>query len=162
MDTSTFETVAEIAVGLVGFSGIVLALRPRVDANPIDRARFVDLLVAGFGVVFLSFLPGLLDSLFSDSATAWRFASAAQAAWFALAILSAVRRFEGPVPVINAVGVVIGAAFAVALAIVASGPWVHYAYSVYFAALLWGLFVAAMEFSLLLLAGQEDASSDGS
>lgn len=140
-------------MSLVGFSGIVLALRPQAHANPIDRTRLVDLLVAGFSVVFASFLPALLDSLPFDEAAAWRLASFTFAMWYAFGILNGLWRLRGHVPAPNAVGAVIGTCFTVTLLVVASGAWLDHAYSVYLAALLWGLLIAAMEFALLLLAG---------
>jgi len=157
LNTSTFETVAELALSLVGFSGIILAVRPRVHANRIDRTRLVDLLVAGFGVTFASFLPALLNS-FLDEGAAWRLASVALGAWFAFGIVSALWRMGGRLPLPNSVGSLIGTGFAGALMVVASGRWVDHAYGVYFAALLWALCVAALEFALLLLAGQDDAT----
>jgi len=156
VNTSSFETIAELALGIVGFSGIVLALRPRVHANPIERVRLVDLLVAGFGVVFMSFLPVLFDTLPFDQATAWRLASFAVAAWFAVGILTAVWRLRGRVPAPNVIGSLIGLGLSAALLGVSAGAWLDHAYSIYLAALLWGLFVAAMEFALLLLAGLDD------
>lgn len=121
LNTSTFEMIPELALVLIGFSGIVLALHPRAHATPFDRVRLVDLLVAGFGVVFASFLPALFDSLLVDEAVAWRLASLAVGAWYAFGILSAAWRFRGRVPAPNAVGSVIGTGFAVALLVVASG-----------------------------------------
>ena len=161
MSTSAFETIAALAVSIVGFTGIVLALRPRVHADRIDRARLVDLLVAGFGVAFASFLPALLNALLPNEDAAWRLASGVLGAWFTFGILSAFWRMGGlgRMPAPNVVGSLIGMGFAVILMVVASGHWIDHAYGVYFAALLWGLLVAAMEFAILLLAGQDEANA---
>ncbi len=157
MSMPDFSTIAEIAVALVGFSGIVLAIGSGGHGSEdIDRARLADLLIAGFGVVFLALLPTFFV-LFLQQELTWRVVSGIFAAWFLLGIASFWIRMKADfvrAPA-NAFGSVIGAGFIIGLLGVCFGIWIEIAHAIYFAALLWGLFVAAMEFTLLLLGLQK-------
>ena len=71
--TETLQTIAEIAIALVGFSGIVAVLGRRSSGrwSLSERIRFRSLLEQSLLVVFLSFLPSLLLRSTSPEA-AWR------------------------------------------------------------------------------------------
>ena len=58
------QTIAEVGIGLAGFSGLIVALRR--DAGPLDEVRKFRLkllLLLAFGAIFLSFLPDLLAGM---------------------------------------------------------------------------------------------------
>jgi hypothetical protein len=77
-------TVAELAVGIAGFSAIVAAFSRQGEYHEADVARFRLLFTAAAAAVGLAFVPGLLsDSDFSGQSL-WRIASAIMiAVWFA-------------------------------------------------------------------------------
>lgn len=65
------QTIAEIAVALVGFSGIVVTLGHRNASKPLDVSRLLIMLRAGFSAMFLSLLPIVLN-LFIAPNWLWR------------------------------------------------------------------------------------------
>lgn len=75
-NTQTSQTIAEVAIALAGFSGIVAVLGQRSSGewSPTERLRLRLLLEASLLVVFLSFLPSLMLRGTSASA-AWRVSS---------------------------------------------------------------------------------------
>ncbi len=69
-----FRTLAEIAIALAGFTGIVVALNGRSPdgRSPIGSARLRALLLESLGVVFFAFMPSLVDSALQNTALTWR------------------------------------------------------------------------------------------
>jgi hypothetical protein len=76
-EAETFRTLAEIAIALAGFTGIVAVLGRRVrgEWTPLEWARLRDLLLASLGVVFFAFIPELLYSVIPELPTVWRISS---------------------------------------------------------------------------------------
>ena len=72
-NTQTLETIAEVAIALAGFSGIVAVLGQRSSGkwSPTERVRLRLLLEVSLLAVFLSFLPSLMLRGTSPIA-AWR------------------------------------------------------------------------------------------
>lgn len=71
-------TMAEVAVGLAGFSGVVAAFsRTREDFAPEDRVRFLMLVGGTFFVILLAFVPFLLDLGGMPEEETWRWSSGA-------------------------------------------------------------------------------------
>ena len=55
------QTIGEVGIGLVGFSGLILALRKSVGPlTEVHKYRLQVLFSLSFGAIFLSFLPELL------------------------------------------------------------------------------------------------------
>lgn len=82
--------VAEIAVALAGFTGIVGAFKHRSSIwTPEDLGNLATLLRASISALFLSLLPYLLHLLTTDPEIAWRIA----AATLALVMGSNIYRF---------------------------------------------------------------------
>jgi hypothetical protein len=74
-----FLTIAEVSLGLVGFSAVVVALRQIRD---VERSKFQHfmarmLIEAGFTCLFLALLPLLLELLGVPSARRWQLCCAA-------------------------------------------------------------------------------------
>ena len=72
----SFQTIAEIALGLAGFSGLVVALRR--DAGPLDtiqKYRMSVLFSLAFGAMFLALTPDLIVNLGAGEQTFWRYAA---------------------------------------------------------------------------------------
>ena len=62
MESSEYlYTVAEVAVALVGFAGIVIALRHRESGlSGLDRSFVTDMVQRGLAALFFALLPLLL------------------------------------------------------------------------------------------------------
>ena len=70
------QTIGEVGIGLVGFSGLILALRKRVGPlSEIHKYRLQVLFSLSFGAIFLSFLPELLFTFGVRIALVWKLAS---------------------------------------------------------------------------------------
>jgi hypothetical protein len=70
-------TIAEIAVGLAGFSGVVAAFLQRGGLPPADRLRFVGIFVTAFIAVVLAFVPIALEHGGLRDGSLWRLSSGA-------------------------------------------------------------------------------------
>jgi hypothetical protein len=71
------QTIGEIGIGLVGFSGLILALRKSVGPlTEIHKYRLQILLSLSFGAIFLSFLPELLFTFGVSTSALWKLSSA--------------------------------------------------------------------------------------
>ena len=73
----SLQIIAEIGLGLAGFSGLIVALRKDVGPlTAVQKYRLQILLSLAFGAMFLSFLPELLFSFGTDPQDVWRLSSA--------------------------------------------------------------------------------------
>ncbi len=74
----SLQTIAEISIGLAGFSGLVVALRK--DSGPLDdvqKYRLRILFSLSFGAMFLSLLPDTLANFAVPGERVWFASSAA-------------------------------------------------------------------------------------
>ena len=64
-----FRTLAEIAIAIAGFTGIVVALKGRSssDRAVIGSARLRAPLLESLGVVCFAFMPSLVDSALQNA-----------------------------------------------------------------------------------------------
>ena len=70
------QTIGEVGIGLVGFSGLILALRKSVGPlNEVHKYRLQVLFSLSFGAIFLSFLPELLFTFEVKDDLVWKLAS---------------------------------------------------------------------------------------
>jgi hypothetical protein len=148
------RTLAEIAVALAGFTGIVVALERRSSSahTGTNRARLRELLLASLGVVFFAFLPTLLAGAGVDDRWAYR---ASQVPFVAYHVLLMALFFRSAsltqlaltewLPLPLALGTIL-----LQLA-TAFGLLSNQLYVVYLLGLLWFLFIACINFVLLLL-----------
>jgi hypothetical protein len=68
-------TIAEIAVGLAGFSGVVAGFIQRGGLSAADRLRFIALFITAFATLVLAFIPiALAYGGFQDESI-WRLSS---------------------------------------------------------------------------------------
>lgn len=77
-----FQTIAEVAIGLAGFSSLVVALRR--DAGPlsnIQKFRMSVLFGMAFGAMFLSFTPWLLSASGVSPDFVWKIAALTMITW---------------------------------------------------------------------------------
>ena len=74
----SLQTIAEVGIGLAGFSGLIMALRRNTGPpDDIQRFRLNLLFILAFGAIFLSFVPELLQSINVPEERIWFNASAA-------------------------------------------------------------------------------------
>jgi hypothetical protein len=69
-------TIAELAIAIAGFSGVVVAFGHRGELTPVDRWRFASLLAISMGAAVLAFLPSVLHLLGISGSFLWRVSSA--------------------------------------------------------------------------------------
>jgi hypothetical protein len=68
-------TIAELAIALAGFSGVVVAFGHQGELNAIDRWRFFCLLSLSVGAAVMAFLPSVLHLQGISGASLWRVSS---------------------------------------------------------------------------------------
>lgn len=153
------STIAEVGLGLAGFTGILVALgRTGAAFSRPEVLRLLLLLVSSFGAVFLALLPFALHESGVDDAACWRLSSAILAAFTSIALAYLgyqIQRhraefgelFSGTVFVVVTTGsiaiVVLQVGNVVGLgARPRSGPYVF--------GLLWLLFIASLQFARIL------------
>jgi hypothetical protein len=88
MIPDSLQTIAEISIGLAGFSGLVVALRK--DPGPLDdiqKYRLRILFSLSFGAMFLSLLPDTLVNFGVPEARVWFDSSAAMFGYSLLFVL---------------------------------------------------------------------------
>ena len=76
--TETLNTLAEIAITLIGFSGIVIIFGKRFTRGltPKEKIQFYTLLATPMTVLFCSFIPTLLSTILDDPELIWRLSNA--------------------------------------------------------------------------------------
>jgi hypothetical protein len=80
-ENETLRTLAEVAVALTGFTGIVAVLGRRAGGEwtPLELLRLRMLLETSLAVLFLALLPLLLQALRPSEASLWRVGNGVQA-----------------------------------------------------------------------------------
>ena len=152
-------TIAQAALGIAGFSGVMSAFMKRPGKlTGVETYRVAVLLGVSFGAMFLAFLPLVLDALGSAGPLLWAQASAVMAA-FSLVMLSvfllASWRISRQAPEIFNWWVMGGTALGhlanIVLQLVSATHASDLAgHGVYVVGLVWYLFHAALQFSRML------------
>jgi hypothetical protein len=153
--TDTFETIAEIAIALTGFTGIVTVLgrRGRGDWSARDLFRVKALLYWSLSTMFLAFLPTFLLGLGEVVAAPWRVAHGVFACFHSAVFVwffREVGRTGTRLSRFAYSSLVIGALVLFAEILVACGLFQEQAPSLYLLALLWFLYLAAGSFAMIL------------
>ena len=78
-------TIAEMAIGVAGFSAIVGAFTGSKALTVTDRRRFVWLFTNAFVAALLAFVPVILREAFSSGPELWRYSSLSMAVVWVLA-----------------------------------------------------------------------------
>ena len=77
MIPDSLQTIAEISIGLAGFSGLIVALRKTPGPlTEVQKFRLPILFTITFGAMFLSLLPDMLQSFKLPEGRIWPVASA--------------------------------------------------------------------------------------
>jgi hypothetical protein len=167
--TEILSTLAQIALGLVGFTGVVIALdHEPSEMNRVRAFRMNVLVFPSSGALFLALLPLVLNFLFVDTGELWKISNAANAiftlgylAW----IVPASRATMKVAPEIFNMSVwrffVSGHWINVLIQILAVTPVLNKInVGVYLSGLLWLLFVSLVQFRRMLLIHQAKNHGD--
>jgi hypothetical protein len=157
------QTIAEVAIAVTGFTGIVVALdeRGRATWTGFARARFRILLAGSLAALLLALLPFLLHHNEVPPRTVWSSCSALVAVFMVPMVVVDVRSFRRHADEIpgferRAAPLVAGLGAALWLSQVLNALRLH-AFGPYLAAPLWFLAFSALAFVRLLL----DRDADG-
>jgi hypothetical protein len=97
-----YQTITEVAIGLAGFSGLVVALRRGTGPlSEIQKFRMSVLFGMTFGALFLSMTPGVLTTFGVIEKTTWALSATAMIVWSSLFVyywISRSRQVAGTVP----------------------------------------------------------------
>jgi hypothetical protein len=154
MHGDEYQTLSEIAIGLAGFSGIIITLQQKqsYEIVALRRARLGDLLFALLGVVFFSVFPTLIEGVSGDANSALRISQFLFGCYHiylvSLFFRAAVGAEFDPTEwlMMPFVFGVLFAQFSTAF-----GFFAAYIDAAYLLSMVWFLFIAAFNFLLLLL-----------
>jgi len=157
-DLSILEGIAEVAVSLTGFAGIVATFQFREDSTP-SSGQIVGLSImvsTGLAGVFLSYLPFLLLSFTSDLSIVWPAASLVMILYMMWLMNFVHSHMRGKVNnpsarVIFSLLQTVSALIVVLLILNCTGYGLEPGIGPYLLGLLFGLFVVAVNFWRLLL-----------
>lgn len=158
------STVAEVSIGLAGFSGIVVAfIHRKGQMSALDRLRLGVLLVAAFAAVILVLVPFALHHLGIDGDPLWSTASVVMSLLMSMqiaAMLVLIRRFyRSHHEIFNVwvIGPVITTYIGMILLQImnTSGAFWHPSLGVYYIGLLWLVTHAAIQFTRILFVRPE-------
>jgi len=154
-------TITELAIGLAGFSGVVVAFTRREGLRQDDRYYFVALLSSTFSAVLLAFVPVVLHHVGFAGSALWKGSSAVMLiVWVILnaTMLVRARRITW-----NPIGKSFGnAQFGLTLAALSStianlvGWPMESGAALYLVGLVLWLASAGMVFALLVLVGAQE------
>jgi hypothetical protein len=156
-----FRVIAEVAITLTGFIGIVVVLHHR--DRPFSRLGLATILGTSIGAVLFAFLPDLLDGVIGVDA-AWRVSAGAFGLYHLFLIVNhQVRqrsiRANTPIQLIITLASlpVVGLKLAVGLGYLM--PW---AFEIYYLGLLWCVGIAACLFAMILFDANDAEAAEAS
>lgn len=155
----TLYVIAEIAIAVTGFSGIVMVFGRRIDSHLIDsqlkeeKVRLITMLRASLAAMFCSFLPLVVEFFITEPDHVWRASSAILGTVMSLNVTFFIRSAvfnRLSVSLFQKVTVFGGIAMILALfsSVIGLIPWT---FQIYIIALIWMLFVASNNFVLLVV-----------
>ena len=69
-------TIAEISIGIAGFSGVIAAFLQRGGLHPLDRVRFAMIFAFSFTTLVLAYVPIVVSHLLDETSGIWVHSSA--------------------------------------------------------------------------------------
>ena len=165
--TEALATIAEVAIGLAGFSGIVVVLSRTYERRltPLERYRLFILLVPSLATTFLALVT--LALVASDVPGAFRIGSLLLAVfclWFPASRVRKTIRFHRRVPdLINAAVVwslLAGYLLVASLSLLHAFGVITEVPAVLLLGLLWPLFQSAVQFARMLFIRPQDPDAD--
>lgn len=158
MDIELFMGIAQLGLGLAGFSGVVVSFGGSSRMDEVVMFRLGVLLAPAFGAVFQSLLPPILAGAGLSDQTVWRISAATLAIGsiiFLSWLIDQGRRWRPRYPIffhpVLYLGVRIGYIINVVLQVaMAAGLWGSAAEGIYTAGLSWLLLHGSLQFARLL------------
>lgn len=81
--------IAEIAIGIAGFSGVVAAFLQRGGLHEVDRVRFINLFSTAFSTLVLAYVPIVVSHLVDEPDRIWSLSSGVMVvAWLSATTLA--------------------------------------------------------------------------
>ena len=151
MNFEAFRTLAEVATGLTGFVGVILAIRSRTD--PLPRLQLVGFLQNSLAVLLFSLLPEFLVETFGHAILVMRVLCCVLALYHLGIMINYVWKQRN----LLAMSLVQKSITLLSLPViilklsVAAGLFLGYAGNIFYFGLLWHLCVAIYIFSQILL-----------
>jgi hypothetical protein len=153
-ELGSFETLAQIALGIAGFSGVVVAVSDRpADQERSDSLRILSLLVVSLGALVLALLPSGLALADVPRAWIWRSGSAAAvvatsawAAYFPRRMGRLPRGVLFPTPILASLSVLSVVNLGAQL-LNSAGLFPGTAASIYYFGIVWALLFSAAIFA---------------
>ena len=151
------QTIAEVAVTIVGFTGVVFAIGRYSNAGTTatQRMGIVHLLIPASLSMFLALLPLVLLYAVEDSAELWRYLNLLIGVIHVGGITDATRRIiRGQA--LDPIKLQVALLFVAYLLIItnlaiAFGYLAHLATAVYIGSICWLMFISVLQFVLLIL-----------
>ncbi len=85
-------TISELAIGLAGFSGVVVAFTRGGALRPTDRFRFITLFTSALSVLVVAFVPFGFHHAGQTGPTLWMASSAVQlVSWVSIFVVLGIR-----------------------------------------------------------------------
>jgi hypothetical protein len=151
MDFQAFRTLAQVATGLTGFVGVILAIRSRTD--PLPRRQLIGFLQNSLAVLLFSLLPEFLVDTFGHAILVMRALCGVLAVYHLSIMINYMRKQKNLLAMSLARKSITLLSLPVILLqlSVVSGFFLGYAGDVFYLALLWHLCIGIYIFSQILL-----------
>lgn len=154
---SVLAVIAGVAATFIGFTGVIFAVgrSSRDGWSPTERTALLNLLMPSVVVLFLAFIPMVASTGITSQTLIWRGSNGLLAIIHLALVTSAFRaaltsRLMEPVP-LRFVLIPGGYASGVFSALAALGFLARFAVMIFVAGLVWSLFVAAIQFVMLIV-----------
>lgn len=154
---SVLAIIAGVASTFIGFTGVIFAVgrSSRDGWNAAERTALLNLLVPSVVVLFLAFIPLVAATGLHSQPLIWRESNGLLAAIHLFLVTTALRaaltsRLLEPVP-IRFILIPGGYASGIISALAALGYFPQFAVMAFVAGLVWSLFVAAVQFVMLIV-----------
>jgi hypothetical protein len=161
-EADTLHTIAEVGISITGFAGIVAAVDRRSHASVLEiHGPLSVLILASLSVVFFSFVPEWLAAAGASSAAIWQISNGLYGLYRLGYISIIIRASFHPgaqtrLRTTLFLGLIVGATGVLA----GVGAFAPHHYFIYLTALLFGLYVALMNFARLLRGPELDATAE--
>ena len=154
---SVLALIAGVASTFIGFTGVIFALgrSSREGWNPAERTALINLLMPSLVVLFLALLPIGAGTGIDSTELIWRGANGLLAAIHLVLVTTAFRAalrktLMEPVP-LRWVLIPGGYASGILSALAAFGLFPRFWVMLFLAGLVWSLFIAAIQFVMLIV-----------
>lgn len=154
------QTIAEIAIALLGFTGVVVVLNPERTWRLNEEARLRNLLEGGGVVLLFSLLPALTDALGATPDQLWRIGNGALGVVHLLLTWAVIRRYrdildteQHDIAPVWMTGLLCGLSVLIAgIQLLDAAGWLAGdGWAIYLASLLWLTLLATLNFMVVLM-----------